>query len=327
MRTPVQALAVVAAVLAAAVIAGCGGSSSGSASSGGGQVQIGSMIWDTSVPFYSNLIKGQKETAAKLGAKIDIANGNGDLPTEIAAIQRFITQKKDVILVTASDPKGIVPAVRQANAAGIPVIAVNNRVDTSSAGAKVVTFVGADDKTFGERQGQMLVKAVGSSAKVGYVQGKLGTSAQLDRREGFLSVLKRYPGIKVVSQQSGDWDNGKALAVIQDMLSKYPKGSLDAIVDQGPEGLNGASWASKQGRTDVRFLLGDYPADVRKGIQSGLVYGSIDQDPRPQGVKSVQYAVDWVKGRKSSVPRPEAYQPLPIVTKANVQRYPAAWGG
>jgi ribose transport system substrate-binding protein len=286
---------------------------------------VGSVIWNTSVPFYSNFIKGQKNTAAQLGVKLVMENGNGELSNEVSAIQRLITKHVDLILVTPSDAKGIVPAIRQANAAGIPVFAVNNRVDVST-GAQVITYIGADDVMFGERQGELLVQAIGTKGTVALIQGKLGTSAQIDRKTGFMNYLKKYPGIKVVTQKSADWDNTKALSVTQDILSRYPKGKLDAIVDQGPEGVTGAQWAHKAGRTDVKFLMGDYPAEVRQAILKGTVYGTVDQDPQPQGVSSIELALKWLKGDKASVPTPHKYMPLPIVTKKNVDQYPAAWG-
>lgn len=289
------------------------------------QARIGFMIWNASVPFYSNMIKGAQSTAGKLGAKLDIQSGNGNLNTEISVVQQFIAQKVDIILVTPSDAKGIVPIIRKANEAGIPVIAVNNRVDTSS-GAKLVTYVGVDDVTFGEQQAKLLVQAVGPNAKVAYILGKLGTSAQLDRKAGLMKGLQKYPGIKIVNEQSADWDNAKALGVTQDFLSRYPKGTLNAILGQGPEGVNGAMFMQKSKRTDVKFILGDYPADVRAAIQSGAVYGTILQDPMPQGVTAVQDAVKWLSGQKSAVPAPHHYLSLPIITKANVAGHPPAWG-
>ena len=291
----------------------------------GPQHKIGFMIWNTSVPFYSNLIKGAQTTATRLGAKLDIQSGKGDLATEISVVQQFIAQKVDIILLTPSDAKGIVPVVRQAKAAGIPVIAVNNRVDISS-GAEVVTYVGVDDVTFGRQQAKLLVQAVGANAKVAYIMGKLGTSAQIDRRAGFMEELKATPGIQIVDAQSADWDNAKALAVTQDFLSKYPKGTLNAILDQGPEGVNGAAFAKQSGRTDVKFILGDYPADVRAAIESGTVYGTVDQDPMPQGVKGIEDAVNWLDGKKAEVPAPNHFLDLPLVTRENAGKTPAAWG-
>ncbi|MGE5141700.1 MAG: sugar ABC transporter substrate-binding protein [Rudaea sp.] len=285
---------------------------------------IGSMLWNTSVPFYSKFVQGQQDTAKAAGVTLDLQNGNGDLATQVAVIQQFIAKKVDLIIVTPSDAQGIVPVIKQANQAGIPVIAANNRIGE---GADVVTFVGADDKEFGKMQGQLLVKAIGNKGNVALVLGALGTSAQILRQQGLTEYLKDYPDIKIVAQQTADWDNAKALSVVQDLLNKYPKGQLDAIIDQGPEGANAAKYAFDNGRQDVKFLMGDYPADVRSGIQAGYIYGTVDQDPLPQGVRAIELGVLWLNGQKDKVPTPNDYLPLPIVTKDNVEQYPAAWGG
>ncbi|NYI42905.1 sugar ABC transporter substrate-binding protein [Demequina lutea] len=298
---------------------------SDTASSGGvtNQLVIGSMLWNASVPFYSNFIVGQQEEADKLGVKLVMVDGKGDLGAEVAGIQQLITQKVDAILVTASDATGIAPAVEQAVKAGIPVFAVNNRVD-DAAGA--VTFIGADDYEFGKQQAKLLVDSVGETANVAYLVGTLGTSAQLLRQKGFEEVLAAHPGIVLVATQSDNWDAAKSLTVVQDWLNKYPKGSLDAIVGQGPEAANAAKYASDRGRTDIKFILGDYPVEVRNGIIDGYILGTVDQDPRPQGVRSVEAAVQWLTGQRDKVVQPNEYLPLPIVTKKNVADTPAAWG-
>ena len=288
--------------------------------------RLGYMIWNASVPFYSNLIKGATETAKQEGVAIDIQSGNSDLAAQISVVQQFIAQGVDMILISPSDPKGIVPVIRQATAAGIPVMAVNTKADTSS-GAQVITYVGVDDFVFGQQQGELLAKAIGGKGKVAYIMGKLGTSAQLDRKAGLDDTLKKFPDIQIVDAQAADWDNAKALAITQDFLSKYPEGSLAAIIDQGPEGVNGANFATEQGRTDVKFIMGDYPVDVRNAILKGTVYGTVDQDPTPQGVNAVKDAILWLDGKKDAVPAPNHYLDLPAITKDNVDKYPPAWGG
>jgi ribose transport system substrate-binding protein len=288
--------------------------------------RVGFMIWNTSVPFYSNLIKMATETAKKHGIALDLQSGNGDLSTQISIVQQFITQQVDLIMIAPSDPKGIVPVIREANAANIPVMAVNTKADVSS-GAKVVTYVGVDDFVFGQKQGELVAQVVGEKGKIAYILGKLGTSAQLDREAGLLDTLKKHPGIEIVEKQAADWDNSKALAITQDYLSKYAAGSIAAIVDQGPEGVNGANWASENGRTDVKFIMGDYPADVRNAIIKGTVFGTVNQDPAPQGTTAIEDAVLIFTGKGDTIPTPNHYLDLPIITKDNVEQFPAAWGG
>ncbi|WP_233807215.1 sugar ABC transporter substrate-binding protein [Paraburkholderia sp. HP33-1] len=294
------------------------------AQAAGKPVVIGSMIWNASVPFYSNFIKGQQQTADKLDAKLVLVDGKGDLGTEIAGVQQLISQHVDAILITASDAKGIVPVVKMADKAGIPVFAVNNRVDDAG---PTVTFIGADDYEFGRQQAALLVSKVGPNARVAYMLGGLGTSAQLQRQKGFDDYLKAYPKVTIVTSQTANWDAAQALRLVQDWLNKYPKGGIDAIVDQGPEAANAARYAHDHGRDDIKFVLGDYPREVREGIEGGYVTGTVDQDPKPQGERSVEAAVQWVAGQKDKVKRPNEFMPLPIVTKDNVAQFPPAWGG
>lgn len=310
------------------LLAACSGTtttaSSGSSSNGGDSVTIGSMIWNTSVPFYSNFIKGQQETAASMGATLTIVDGKGDIGTEVAGVQQLIAQGVDVILVTPSDAKGIAPAVKKANEAGIPVFAVNNRVDTDA--AEIVTFVGADDVEFGRQQAKLLGDSLPEGGKVGYMMGALGTSAQLLRKQGFDEGIKAYPNITIVEEQTTEWDAAKAVSLTQVWLGKYGAGQLDAVVSQGPEAANAAKYAKESGRDDVKFIVGDYPADVRQGIMDGYILGTVNQDPGIQGVRSIEDAIAWAQGKESDVPQPNDYLELPIVTKDNVADYPPAWG-
>jgi ABC-type sugar transport system substrate-binding protein len=289
----------------------------------GEPIEVGAMVWNTAISFYSNFIQGQEDAAACYGVDLDLQNGNGDLATEVAVIQQFIAQEKDAIIVTPSDVEGIVPAILQANEAGIPVFAANNRIGEA---AEVVSFIGANDVEFGRRQGEMLVNAVGEEAQVGLILGALGTSAQLLREEGLMEYLADYPGVEVIEKQTANWDGAEALALVQDWMSKYGEGELAAVVDQGPEGVSAAQWAQQNDRSDVQFLLGDYPYDVKVAIEDGVVAGTVDQDPYPQGYGAVEYAYYWLSDQQDMVEQPEHFLPLPIVTAENVDEYPAAWG-
>lgn len=293
--------------------------------SASGDIRIGYMIWNTSVPFYSGLIEKAEETAAELGVNLDIRNGDGELASQIAVVQQFIAEDVDMILMSPSDPQGIVPVIKEANQADIPVMAVNTMADTST-GAEVITYVGVDDIEFGRIQGRLLVEAIGDTGTYGYIQGELGTSAQLQRQQGLEEILADYPGIERVGEISANWDNAAALAATQDMLNRFGPGKLSAIVGQGPEITTGALHAKEAGRDDVVFIAGDYPADVREAIRNGAIYGTPNQAPDPQGEQAIRYAVEWLTGDKSKVPSPQAFIEMPQITKENVEDIPAAWG-
>ena len=294
----------------------------GSAVAADKEFVVGVNIFDVSIPFYANFIKGLDDGAKANELKYLLRDGQGDPNTQVAVIQQFIAEKVDLIVIVPIDAQAVVPVVAQANAAGVPVISSSNKVGE---GANVVTFVGVDDFDFGKQQGKLLIEAIGTKGNVGYLMGRLGTSAQVLRKEGFTEFLKDYPDIKVVSEMGEDWDSAKALAATQDMLSRYAKGQLDAIVCQGPEAVPSARFAVSTGRTEVKWILGDYPQDVREAVREGLIYGTVDQDPYPQAVGSMEMAKLYLTGRVSEIPTPNYYFDLPLVTKENVDQYEAVW--
>ena len=243
----------------------------------------------------------------------------------MANIQNFIAEGVDLILLTPMS-EGTIPAIVQANEAGVPVIEVNNRAGFGSEEAEVVTYVGADDVEFGRLQGQLLDQTYGGDpVKIGYVMGIPGTSPQILRAQGFKEELANHPEYEIVAEVNDDFDSAKALAVTQDLLSRFPEGELDVIVMQGPEGVAAADFARQNGREEVQFILGDYPADVRQAIMDGYVLGTINQDPYPQAYEAMHMASLYLNGQEGEIPKPYFLE-LPIITIDNAEATPPAWG-
>ncbi|MFV0257565.1 MAG: sugar ABC transporter substrate-binding protein [Acidimicrobiales bacterium] len=284
--------------------------------------EIGVMVWNTEIPFYARFIDALEDSAADQGVTVTLRNGQGDLAEEIAVIDQFVTDRVDALIVTPSDAEGITAAVQRAVAAGIPVIAANNRVGDDGG---ALTFVGADDVEFGRQQAQLLVSAMGPEGRVAVIQGRLGTSPQILREQGFTEELAQYPGIEIVATRSADWAAEQAVAVVQDWLVAFGEHELDAIVGQGPEGVAAAEIIHAAGRDDLIVILGDYPSNVRDAIAAGTVYGTINQDPYPQAYLAVELAVQVLGGDRDLAPN--HYLPLPRVTAENVHEIPPAWGG
>ena len=279
------------------------------------------MIKDTTQPFWSPVITGYEKMAEQYGWTLDLRNGQSDPATEVAAVQQFIADKVNMIFVSPDTPTGLIPVIAEANAAGIPVIVVNSAV---AKGAKILSFVGASDVQYGQALGQAVVSALGpSGGNIAVIRGKPGDSPDTLREQGLMDVLAKHPNIHVLSQQPANWENALALSVTQNFLTKYPGSQLQAIVDFGPEGYEGAEYAQKLGRP-VKFIVGDYPLQVRNAIESGAIYAAVDQDPEIQSETAMALAREYLTGDKSAVPSVD-YLSLPVITKANVARYPARW--
>ena len=103
-----------------------------------------------------------------------------------------------------------------------------------------------------------------------------------------------------------DFNDAKSLAVVQDLLSCFPKGQLDAIILQGPE-VSGVDYAVRNGRDEITFIVGDYPQNVRQLIYDGKIFGTVDQDPYPQAYNAMKMA--WAAFQREGCRHPEALFP------------------
>jgi ABC-type sugar transport system substrate-binding protein len=204
------------------------------------------------------------------------------------------------------------------------VFALNSAI---APGGQLVTYIGDSDYQYGLAEGEMAAKAINGHGNVAVLLGVLGDSPEVQRLAGIKNVLAKYPGIKIVTTEVDLWQNAKNLADVQDLLSKYPKGQLAAVIAEGPEMYVGAAYAAKIGRTDVKFIAGDYSTQVEAAIKADQLYGTVDQSPVLEGQLGAQLAHYWLTGKKSQVPTPNDYIPLPVITAANVSQYPAQWSG
>lgn len=287
---------------------------------------IGVSVAYLKVPFYANFKTGLADGAKQFGFTYDLVDGNGgDVATELANLQNFAAQKKDLVLLTPSG-QGIIPGIKQLNDAGIPIIEVNNKAGFGSKDVNVLTYVGADDVEFGRLQGKLVDQAFGGKkARIAYVIRIAGTSPQILRAKGWDEFRAAHPQYEEVARVTDDFDAAKALAVVQDILTRFPKGQLDAIMLQGPEASAAVDFAQRNGREEVKFIVGDYPEDVRQLIYEGKIFGTVDQDPYPQAYYAMKMAWLHVNGKDSEISKPY-FLPLPLVTKENAEKTPAAWG-
>lgn len=288
--------------------------------------KIGVTVAYLGVPFYANYKLGLEDGAKQFGFTYELMDGKmGDLPSELSNLQHFGAGGFDAVLLTPSG-EGILPALQQLLSAGVPVIEVNNRAGFGKDGIGVTTYVGANDVEFGRLQTELVTQHFGDKqVKVAYVMGPLSSPAQVLRAQGWDEGRAALPNIQEIARVSDDFDSAKALAVVQDLLSRFPKGEIDAIVMQGPEGAAAVEYALTNGRDDVRFFAGDYPADIRQLIHDGKIVGTVNQDPYPQAYHAMEAAYNLLMGKEAEIKKPY-FLPLPLITQANARDVPPAWG-
>jgi ribose transport system substrate-binding protein len=267
--------------------------------------------------FFNQMNDGAKKAADKAGAKLVIFNANNDPAAQNNAIETYIQQKVNGLIVVAIDVNGIMPAVKAATAAGIPVVAVDAILPEGPQKAQV----GVDNALAGKMIAEHFIKYVdsdlGGKAKIGIV-GALNSFIQNVRQKGFEDAIKGNNKITVAGVVDGRNIQDNALGAAENLMTGNP--DLNAIYATGEPALLGAIAAvESQGRKDKVKIVGwDLTAQAIKGIDEGFVVGVVQQDPAGMGAAAVDALVKVNKGE--TVDKNIAV-PVTIVTKANVDPY------
>jgi inositol transport system substrate-binding protein len=252
--------------------------------------------------------------AAKADPIVDIkfSDANNDISKQLDQIDNFIAQKVNAIVVVPVDYDGIVPGVKKANEAGIPVIALG----IQSAGGKY-TFVGSKNIDAGRMQAEFMQAHLPKDAKILYLQGTPGLYHSAERLKGFEEALAR-PDVKILANLSGNYDRAEGMKVTEDWVQSFPH--FDAIIAANDQMALGALQALKAADRlkGVQISGVDGVPDALKAISSGEMAQSIFQNAAGQA----KAAFEVVEGIKKGEPAPEEkLVPFESITKDNVDKY------
>ncbi len=279
---------------------------------------IGVTVGDLGNPFFVQLGKGAESKAKELagaGVKATTVSGAYDLNQQVNQMENFISSGVQLIILGAADSKGIAPAVKRAKKAGATVIAV----DVGAEGGTDAT-VTSNNVQAGEQGAQYIVDRLKGQGNVVIINGPPVTAVQ-DRVSGAVSVFKKAPGIKILSQDQnagGSRDGG--LRVMTDLLSANPK--IDAVFAiNDPTGI-GADLAAKQAKRSEFFIVGvDGAPDAEVALKdkTSLFVASASQDPYAMAAKAVEVGYDIMQGKKPE--QSTVLIPTKLITRDNVADY------
>ena len=198
-----------------------------------------------------------------------------------------------MILLNAVDPKAIEPAVKKAKAAGIVVVAV----DVAAAGADAT--VQTNNVQAGQIACDFLAKKLNGKGNVVIMMGDLANNSTRGRTAGVKEVLAKYPDIKIVEEQTANFERTKAIDLMSNWISKGDK--IDAVASNNDEMAIGAIIALQQaGLSPKKIFVGgvDATPDALAEMQKGNLAVTVFQNAKGQGERSLDDAVRMIKGEK-----------------------------
>lgn len=264
-------------------------------------------------PFWAAVEKGAKDMGAKLGVDVVVVAppAESDVQAQITQIEDLIAQKVSGIALAPTDPNALAPVVDQAKAAGIPVVFIDTKGINEG-----VTFIGTNNEVGAALAADYMCKNLPQGSEVAILQGLISQSTGQARAEGSKKGLEGC-GLKVVAEQTAEWDRAKGQSVTENILAGNPNikgifGSNDNMALGAVEALKSAA------KTDVMVVGFDANPDAAAAIAAGDMAASIAQAPANIGGYGVQALVDLKAGKTID---PLIDTGTVLVTKENADQY------
>ncbi|OQY08654.1 MAG: D-ribose ABC transporter substrate-binding protein, partial [Marinitoga sp. 4572_148] len=253
--------------------------------------KIGLSLSTLNNPFFVELRNGALEEAVNQGVDLIVVDAQDKSYKQLNDIEDLIQQRVDLIIVNPTDSDAIVTAVEEANDAGIPIITV----DRAANGGEVVLHIASDNVAGGAMAAKYIAELLKGKGNVVELVGIPGTSAARDRGKGFENELKKYPGLKLISKQTANFNRAEGLTVMENLLQAYP--DIDAVFAQNDEMALGAVEAIKsEGKLGKIVVVGfDAIPDAINAVKNGEMAATVAQQPSLMGKLAVEKAVGYLE--------------------------------
>lgn len=276
---------------------------------------IGISVSSLANPYFSALVEGAKARMQELNphARVVSTSSEYDVAAQVREIERFIADRAELILVSASHPTELGPVLKRAREAGIQVIAV----DVDSDGADVM--IQSDNRGAGEAVCRELATRLGGKGSF-IIQNGPHVSSVIDRVEGCKAALRTFPAIRLLTDKgdglASPWGGSK---LMESHVAQFKQ--IDAVFAINDRQALGAEAVARRVGLS-KLLIGGVdgsPEVVAAMKRPGLIVVSAAQTPAMIGRRAVDIGVALCEGHGSE--RGRILLPTPLLTRDNVAQY------
>jgi galactofuranose transport system substrate-binding protein len=220
--------------------------------------------------------------AKRRNAELLYTDAKSQTAKQVSDVKELVAQKIDYLILAPREYLGLAPALLAAKQAGIPVILID-RDAAGKPGTDYVTLIASDFIKEGELAADWLVKEADGKANIVELTGTTGSSVARDRSEGFKKVIRKYPTMKVIASQTGEFIRVNGQKVMENIIQEKSK-KITAVYAHNDEMAIGAIQALKAAGMipgkDVLLVSVDGEKDALKAIVAGELGASVECNPR-----------------------------------------------
>lgn len=268
--------------------------------------------------FFAYLAAAAKKTAEENGAQIDVFDAKEDFTQVAEFISHAVAQKYDVICTAGFEP--IIPAVAEANAAGIPLINFDARL---MGPGDFYARVSSDNKELGKLDGEyvrgLIEQRTDKEHFVLMTVNFKDSQSNIDRCEGFAEAFAGMDNVEIKEVLPAAATVEGAQALFDDLLIGNPAGTIDYIfASSAGTGVGTMAAVTTAGRGEIGVVA----VDDEQGLLDALLdpdssfLATAAQNPSDIGRMTVEAALKAVEGEESG----EVVVPGRLITKENVQK-------
>ena len=196
------------------------------------------------------------------GVSVEIRSAADDNRKQAEDVHYFIDKGVDLLIISANEAAPMTPIVEEAYDKGIPVILIDRKILSD----KYTAYIGADNNEIGRAVGNYIASRLGGKGNVVELTGLSGSTPAMERHQGFMAAISRFPEIKLIDKADAAWERAPAEVEMDSMLRRNPK--IDAVYAHNDRIAPGAYQAAKKvGREKEMVFVG---IDALPGKGNGL---------------------------------------------------------
>src|ERR1700726_725861 len=252
--------------------------------------------------------------------ELTIVDAANDTAKQVGQVENFLAQGMDAVVILPVDTAATGPMTKAVVKAGKPLVYVNRKPSNLPKG---VVYCGSKSIEAGTMNMEELGKAMGGKGNLAILMGALNHEAALGRTDGIKQVVKeKFPDIKVVREQTGNWKREQGKTIMENWLASGQE--IDGVASNNDEMALGALQAIKAAGKLGKIPVGgtDGSHDALESMAKGELNNTVFQDPVGQGDEAVNAAYLMVK--KESNPKivdGNIWIPYQPVTKENYKTF------
>ena len=281
-----------------------------------GQKKIAVIVSTLNNPWFVFLAETAAAKAKSMGYDARIFDSQNNTALESDHFENCIVAGFSAILFNPTDADGSVANAQKAKNAGIPVFCMDREINSLTAATSQIL---SDSYSGAVSIGTYFTQQLNKKGNYVELLGLVGDNNTWARSKGFHSVVDNYKGLKMVAQQSADFDRNKAMEVLESVLQAHP--NIDGVFCGNDAMAMGAYQALvAAGKADKVKVFGfDGAEDVVGSIGENKIMATGMQFPKVMAETAAEYADGYIKGQRDFPQKvPVAVE---LVTGRNIQYY------